>query len=221
MCRLRGSRRGPESSYLSNQTFHVSLHISGQDPHEGLGGKPVLGPLLVVALRHVGEHLVGGLVDVVDDLAEVSLEVALSEVLEVAESCGGNVSLPLEVALASVHHGPQTGVLVHEINERFADLEILGRDGALSTGGQSNISLLVGLNGLSGGCAGLSDVASEHNQIEVLVDVVHDLVAQLGLSDVLPELLDAGATSLLGPVQVDDLVGIVLGTSTVLQSSPC
>ena len=57
-----------------NQTFHVSLHISGQDPHEGLGGEPVLGPLLVVALGHVGEHGVGGLVDVVDDLAEVTPE---------------------------------------------------------------------------------------------------------------------------------------------------
>ena len=47
---------------LVNETLHLSFKISRQDSHEGLGGEPVLGSLLVVSLRHVREHGVGGLV---------------------------------------------------------------------------------------------------------------------------------------------------------------
>ena len=78
-----------------NQSFDFSFKISRQDSHEGLGGEPVLGSLLVVSLGHVGEHGVGGLVDVVDDLAKVGLEVGGGERLEVGESCGWDISLPL------------------------------------------------------------------------------------------------------------------------------
>ena len=42
----------------------------------------------------------GGLVDVVDDLAKVGLEVAVGERLEVGEGSGRDVTLPLQVALA-------------------------------------------------------------------------------------------------------------------------
>merc|ERR1711923_182110 len=78
-----------------NQGFNFSFKISRQDSHQGLGGKPVLGSLLVVSLRHIGEHGVGCLVDVVDDLAQVGLEVGGGEGLEVSQSSGGDVSLPL------------------------------------------------------------------------------------------------------------------------------
>ena len=60
---------------LLDQALHLGLLGRGQDPHEGPRGEPVLGALLVVALGHVGEHGVGGLVDVMDDLAKVGLEV--------------------------------------------------------------------------------------------------------------------------------------------------
>merc|ERR1719479_825684 len=106
---------------------------------------------------------------------------------------------------------------------RFTDSQLLGGDGTFPTGGQSNRALLISSDGLPCASAGLSHVSGEHNEIEVLVDVVHDLalqeglggvvhdlVAQLGLGDVLPELLDASSSSLLGSVQVDDLVSIVL-----------
>ena len=68
---------------LLNQGFNFSFKISRQDSHQGLGGKPILGPLLVVSLRHIGEHGVGSLVDVVDDLAEVGLEVSGGQRLKI------------------------------------------------------------------------------------------------------------------------------------------
>jgi len=66
----------------------------------------------VVTLGQVLEESVGGLVDVVDDLAEVTLEVAGGQRLEVVESLLGDISLPLEFALALINDGPQLGVLV-------------------------------------------------------------------------------------------------------------
>ena len=38
---------------LLDQALHLGLLVRRQDPHQGLGGEPVLGALLVVALRHV------------------------------------------------------------------------------------------------------------------------------------------------------------------------
>ena len=75
---------------LLDEPLHLGLQPRGQDPHEGLRGEPVLGALLVVALGHVGKHGVGRLVDVVDDLAEVGLEVAGGEGLQVGEGGGGD-----------------------------------------------------------------------------------------------------------------------------------
>merc|ERR1719391_1516412 len=91
-------------------------------------------------------------------------------------------------------------------------------------------SLLVSFNGLSGSSSSLSHVSSKANDVEVLVDVVHDLaleeglgsiihdlIAELGLSNVLSELLDSSASSLLGAIQVNDLVSIVLCSSTIIE----
>merc|ERR1719481_486727 len=72
----------------------------------------------------------------------------------------------------------------------------------------------------------LSHVSSKADDVEVLVDVIHDLalkeglssiihdlIAELGLSNVFSELLDSSTSSLLGAIQVNDLVSIVLGSS--------
>merc|ERR1712018_241730 len=91
---------------LLNQTLHLLLVILRQDPHQGLGGKPVLGSLLVITLGHVIEHQVSSLVDVMDNLAKVALEVLGSQSLKIGERCWRDVSLPLEVTLASVNMFP-------------------------------------------------------------------------------------------------------------------
>ena len=70
---------------LLNQALDLLPVGLGKDPHQGLGGEPVLGSLLVVTLGHVREHLVGGLVDVMDDLTEVGLEVSLGQVFQVSQ----------------------------------------------------------------------------------------------------------------------------------------
>ena len=63
------------------------------------------------------------------------------------------------------------------------------------------------------------DVVHDLGLEEGLSCVVHDFIAQFGLCNVLPELLDAGAAGLLGAVQVDDLICVVLGSDTVLHLS--
>merc|ERR1719200_14983 len=164
---------------------------------------------------NVREHLVGGLVDVMDDLTKVGLEVSLGEVLQVGESCGGNVSLPLEVALAFIDHGLQVGVISSELSEGLGELELVAGDGAASAG-QGQLLLGILRAGLPGQVSGLPHVGGEDNQIEVLVDVVHNfhlqeglgsivhnLIAELGLSNVLSQLLDASSTSLGGSVFVN------------------
>ena len=66
-----------------NQTLNLLLVGLGEDPHQGLGGEPVLCSLLVISLGHVIEHEMSGLVDVVDDLSEVTLEVLSGESFKV------------------------------------------------------------------------------------------------------------------------------------------
>merc|ERR1712003_610297 len=104
-------------SVLLNKSLDLSLKISRQDSHQGLGGKPVLGSLLVITLGHVSKHGVGGLVDVVDNLSKVGLEVSLGKILKVGQGGGGDVSLPLKFALALLHHGPHLRVLVHVLDK--------------------------------------------------------------------------------------------------------
>merc|ERR1719507_2367451 len=171
---------------LVNEPLHLSFKISRQDSHQSLGGKPVLGSLHVVSLGHVREHGVGGLVDVVDDLAKVGLEVSGGERLQVGESGSRDISLPLQPGLAFIRQR------------------------------------------VSGQISGLAHVGGEDNEIEVLVDVVHDLgleedlggvvhdlVAQLGLNNVLSELLDTSSSSLGWAILVYDLIAFSLGTFTV------
>merc|ERR1719273_595844 len=118
---------------LLDQTLHLSLLVCRQNPHQGLRCKPVLGTLLVVALRHVCEHNMSCLVDVVDDLSKVGLEVTLGQVLEVAEGRGRDVPLPLEVPLASLAQVDQVLVVLHEGSKLASQLQLVGGDGALTT----------------------------------------------------------------------------------------
>merc|ERR1719500_771409 len=212
---------------LVNEPLHLSFKISRQDSHESLGGKPVLGSLLVVSLGHVREHGVGGLVDVVDDLAKVGLEVSGGERLQVGESGSWDISLPLQPALAFINHASQACVFLHELNEGLTDLQLVPGDGSFSTR-QSILGLVLIRQRVSGKISGLAHVGSEDNEIEVFVDVVHDLgleenlggvvhdlVAQLGLSNVLSELLDTSSSGFGWAILVNDLIAFSLGTFTV------
>ncbi len=92
--------------------------------------------------------------------------------------------------------------------------------------GEGEGLLLLLADAVLGDFALLPQVGGEDDQVEVLLDVVHnlgleeglrgvvhDLVAELGLGDVLAELLDAGALG-LGTVLVDDLIALPLGGLT-------
>merc|ERR1711992_435170 len=166
-----------------------------------------------------------------DDLAKVGLEVRLGKVLQVGESSGGNVSLPLEVTLACLNHISDSFVLLTKLSKGFGQLELVSRNGTSATR-QSELLLGILGAGLPGQVSGLPHVGGEDNQVEVLVDIVHNfhlqeglgsivhnLIAELGLGNVLSQLLDASSTSLGGSVLVNDLVTLILGTSTILQSS--
>merc|ERR1719195_907643 len=203
-----------------NKSLNLSLQISRQDSHEGLGGKPVLGSLLVVSLGHVTEHGVGGLVDVVDDLSKVGLEVSLGEVLKVGQGGSGDVSLPLQSALAFLHHVSEVVLLLHVLDKGLGDLQLVSGEGVL-------VLLLIG-ESILGHLSSLTHVGGEDNQIEILVDIVHDLgleedlggivqdlVAQLGLGNVLSQLLDASTPSLGRTILVNDLVTLPLASLTI------
>merc|ERR1711917_65572 len=206
-----------------DQTLHLGLQLGGQHAHQGLGSEAVLGTLLVVALGQVLEQAVGGLVDVVDDLAQVALEVAGGQRLEVGEGLGGGVSLPLQFALPLVDNSSELGVLGHVGLKGLGELELVSGGGDLAAG-QGEVLLVLFRGGILGQDGGLAQVGGEANDVEVLVDivhdlglqeglgsVVHDLVAELGLGNVLSQLLDASAAGLGGSVFVDNLVTLPLG----------
>ena len=207
---------------LVDQVFYLGFQFVGEDPHEGLGSEPVLGPLLVVTLWHVLEQIVSGQVDIVNDFAQVLFEVGVGQVLEVVQSVLGNVSLPLKLALAFLADLSQAGVLLHPGHESLGQLQALGGGGDLASGeGESLLVLLRHV--LSGNLALVSQVGGEADQVEVLLDVVHnlgfeeslsgiihDLVAQLGFGNVLAQLLNTGALG-GGAVLVNHLVALPLG----------
>merc|ERR1712110_1359121 len=170
-----------------------------------------------------------GLVDVMDDLAKVGLEVTLGQVLEVAEGRGRDVPLPLEVALASLAQVDQVLVVLHEVGKLTIQFQLIGRDGALATS-EGELSLLVIRDIVPCFVSCLPHVGGKDNKVVVLVDVVHDLhleeglgsivhdlIGRLRLGNVLPQLLDASASSLGSSIFVNHLVTFVLGGNSVLQ----
>ena len=176
----------------------------------------------MVTLGHVSKHGVGGLVDVVDDLAKVGLEVGGGKVLKVGQGGGGDVSLPLEPALALLHHGPEVLVLLHVLDEALGDLELVPGGGGLAAG-QPELGLVLVAGAVPGQVGGLPHVGGEYDQGEVLGNVVHDLgleehlggivhdlVAELGLGNVLAQLFDTGTLGSRS-VFVNDLVAFTFG----------
>merc|ERR1712179_1614 len=170
------------------------------------------------------------LVDVMDDFAKVGLKVSGGQAFKVGKSCRRDVSFPLEVALASLNHVSDSLVFLTEGSKGLGELKLVSRNSTPSSR-QSQVLLNLLRAGLPGQISSLPHVGGEDNQIEVLVDVVHNfhfqeslggiihnLVAEFGLSNVLPELLDASATSLGCSIFVNDLVTLILGSSTILES---
>merc|ERR1739848_268528 len=170
-----------------DESFDFGLEVGGQNSQQGIGGKTVLGTLLVVSLGQI-------------------LEVAGGKRLQVGKGLWGDVSLPLQLSLALINDGSELGVFAHVVNKGLVELQLVSRGGDLATG--EGEGLLVVLRGsLLAGEGGLTQVGSEANEIEVFVNVVHDLgleeslcsiihdlVAELGFSNVLSQLLDTSAT---------------------------
>ena len=102
---------------LLNKTLNLWLDSCRQDSHQSLGGESVLGSLLVVTLRHVGEHLVGSLVNVMDDLSKISFEISGSKILQVGKSCWWNISFPLKVSFSFINHSIQVGIVSAELDK--------------------------------------------------------------------------------------------------------
>merc|ERR1719348_2294015 len=167
-----------------------------QDLNHGLRSKLVHGVVLVVSPGQVAEHVPGQLVDPLDHLGHVGLEVGGGKhVLELGELLVGDLPLPLKLATALLDHGAQTRVVVHELLEGLG--EALGSE--------------------------LADVHGEDDEVEVPLDVVHDLGLEVGLpvvggdveghlalDDALTDVLNTGSTRGRGG-KVNQLVNLGLG----------
>merc|ERR1712141_626671 len=118
-------------------------------------------------------------------------------------------------------------MFLHELNKSLGKLQLTGWGGNFSSS-QTILLLLIIRPSVLGQLSSFAHVCGEDNEIEVLVDVVHDLgleehlggvvhdlVAQLGLSNVLSELLDTSTSSLGTTILVNDLVAFSLGTLAV------
>ena len=215
---------------LVDQAFDLALQRVRQDPHQSLGSEPVLGALFVVSLGHVAEHIVASQVDIVDDLAQVGLEVRVSQILQIVQVRFGNFTLPLQFALAVFADGAQLLVGVHISREGLFDDQILSGGGDLASG-QGKFGLVFVSGTSDGGSGLLAHVCSEADHVEVLGDVVHDLgleeslsgvihdlVAELGLGDVFSQLFDASALG-RGAIFVNDLIAFPLGSLNIKEHS--
>merc|ERR1719516_366193 len=170
--------------------------VLGQDLDHRLRSKLVHGVVLVVTPGQVAEHVPGQLVDPLDHLGHVGLEVGGGEhVLELGELLIGDLPLPLKLATALLDHGAQTRVVVHELLEGLG--EALGSE--------------------------LADVHGEDDEVEVPLDVVHnlglevglpviggDIEGHLGLDDALADVLNTSSTRGRGS-KVNQLVNLGLG----------
>merc|ERR1719300_724905 len=167
-----------------------------QDLNHGLRSKFVHGVVLVVSPGQVAEHVPGQLVDPLDHLGHVGLEVGGGEhVLQLGELLVGDLSLPIQLAAALLNHGAQTRVVIHVLLEGLG--EALGAE--------------------------LADVHGEDDEVEVPLDVVHDLGLEvglpvvggdveghLGLDDALTDVLNTSSTRGRGS-EVNQLVNLCLG----------
>jgi len=117
-----------------NKAFYFSFQFVGQNSHQSLGCETIFGSLFVITLGHIFEHIVTGQIDIVNDLAQVGLEVSGGQVVQVVQSFLGNFSLPLELALAVITDGPQSGLSIHPANESILQLQALSGGGNFAAG---------------------------------------------------------------------------------------
>merc|ERR1712018_486703 len=201
---------------------YFTLEFVGQNSHQSFGGEPIFGSFLMVTLGHIFEQIVPGQIDIVNDLAQIFLEISIGQTDQVVQSILGNVSFPLEFTLTFVTKLSQRTLFVHPGYESLSKLQALSGSGNFATS-QSESLLVFVSDTILGNLALITEISSEADQIEVLLDVVHDfgfeeslsgivhdLVAELGFGNVLTQLFDTGT---LGgrSVFVNDLVAFTFG----------
>ena len=67
----------------------------------------------MVSLGHVSKQIVSSQINVVNDFAQIGMEIRVGEVLQVLQVLGWDVSLPLQFTLALLADGSEVLVLVH------------------------------------------------------------------------------------------------------------
>merc|ERR1719273_1187899 len=197
--------------------FDFTLQFVGQNSHQSLGGEPVFGSLLVITLGHIFKQIVTGQIDVMNDLAEVLFEISIGQTNQIVQSILGNITLPLEFTLTLIADSSQGGISVHPGYKSILQFEALSGGGNFSAGQAESLFVFVS-DTILGNLALITEICSEADQIEVLLDVVHDfgleeslcgivhdLVAQFGFGNVLAQLFDT-STLRCGSVFVDDFV---------------
>merc|ERR1711892_964499 len=118
----------------------------------------------------------------------------------------------------------------HESNKGFAKFELRTWNTALATGRQGDRSFLVICHSISGSNSSFTDISSKDDQIEIFLNVVHDLsfqkclssiihdfITKFGFCNVLSQLLDTSSSCLWSSIQINNLVSIILGTSAIFQ----
>merc|ERR1711976_592396 len=117
-----------------------------------------------------------------------------------------------------INHGVEARVVRTELSKGLVELQLVSRDGT-STSRESQVFLDILRASFSGKISCLSHVSCEDNEVEIFVDVVHDLITELGFSNIFSELLDTSATSLWCSIFVNNLVTFILGSSSILESA--
>merc|ERR1712223_2166592 len=123
-----------------------------------------------------------------DDLAQVSLEVSGGQVVQVIQSLLGNFSLPLEFTLTIIADCSQIFISVHPGNKGILELQALSWSGNFATS-QSESLLVFISDTILGTLALITEISSEADQIEVLLDVVHDFGFEESLSGIVHDLV--------------------------------
>merc|ERR1719507_712868 len=91
---------------------------------KSLLAKPIFGSLLVIALGHVFKQIVAGQIDIVNDLAQVFLEIIIGQTNQVVQSVLGNITLPLEFTLTLIAEYPQVFLSIHPSNESISSFKL-------------------------------------------------------------------------------------------------
>ena len=107
-----------------DQRLHFSFGVSWKESHHGLGSKSVFCSLFVISLRHITKHNMCSLVDIMDDLAHISLEILGSKTLKVSKSSWRYISLPLKIAFSSFNETSQTCIFLLELGKGLTSVNL-------------------------------------------------------------------------------------------------